>query len=126
MKLEINIIKSLLADIENSADYPEPFIINKVDGVEADSVTINYHLVLMIEAGLISGLEKINHDKRYVLVERMTWAGHDFLANAKNPDIWKRFEEASSSFGSFSINILQSALTNIAYSQINQMTAAIA
>ncbi len=120
MKFKLETVKALLAYIEDSDEYPDPFLIDQVDGLEADSVTINYHLALMLEAGLIVGKERVNRDDRYVIVRRLTIAGHDFLANAQNPTVWKRFRETSRSVGSVSLDIAKSALSSIASSIITK------
>jgi DNA-binding PadR family transcriptional regulator len=122
MKLNIDTVKSLLAVIEESPDYPDPMVSDGIQLTGTDSVTIVYHLSLMLEAGLIRGKEHANRNGRYVIIERLTWEGHAFLANAQNPTIWERFKGVGRSMGSFSLDVAKATLTGIAQ-QIALQTA---
>jgi len=114
MKLKIDLIKSLLAAIEKSPDYPEPFISDDIVINGTDPVMIVYHLSLMLEAGLIIGKEHANRGSRYVLIERLTWEGHAFLANAQNKTVWLRLLSVSRSEGGFSLEVAKNTLAGIA------------
>ena len=114
MKLKIDLVKSLLAAIEEFPDYPEPIISDDIAINGIDSVTIVYHLSLMLEAGLIRGKEHASRGGRYVLIERLTWEGHAFLANAQNKTVWERLLSVSRSVGGFSLEVAKNTLAGIA------------
>lgn len=116
MQLKIDIIKSLLAAIEQSEDYPDPVISDSIQLTGIDSVTVVYHLSLMLDAGLIRGREQANRAGRFVVIERLTWEGHAFLANAQNDTVWQRFKGLSRSLGSFSLDVAKATLSGIALS----------
>jgi hypothetical protein len=54
--------------------------------------TIGYHLVLMEEAGLIRAdvTTAFGEQSPSATPERITWAGHEFIANARNEAVWAR------------------------------------
>jgi hypothetical protein len=84
MKLQLEIVKILLESIEKSTDIPS------YQNVDANVVT--YHLCLMIEGGLIKGMEIFNTENNVtVVIEGLTWEGHNFLANLKNPTFWNEY-----------------------------------
>lgn len=57
-----------------------------------DEATIAYHLVLLEEAGLIQAAVADAGDMAYpeVFVNRLTWAGHEFVDTARNQTVWAR------------------------------------
>jgi hypothetical protein len=118
MKLKIDLIKSLLAFIEESPDYPEPILSDSIKINGTDPVTIVYHLELMIEAGLVCGKAQGTSGSRYVIVNRLSWEGHEFLTNALNPTVWERLKSASRSLGSFSVGIAATVLAEFAKQHI--------
>ena len=120
MKLKIDLIKSLLAVIEESPDYPKPIVSDDIAVNGTDPVTIVYHLSLMLEAGLIRGKERGSKCEHFVLIERLTWEGHAFLANAQNKTVWERFLSASRSVGGCSLDVAMLTLDHIALQDATQ------
>ena len=49
-----------------------------------------YHVALMLDAGLVEGIAEDDENGRpYVgIPTRLTWAGEDFLAAARQPKLW--------------------------------------
>jgi hypothetical protein len=121
MKLQIEIVKSLLEVIEESTDFPEIIYLSSEDvpSLNIDDNTVTYHLCLMLEAGLIKGTEHTNRGGKRILIHRLTWEGHAFLANSKNPTLWNKLKSVSSSVGSFSLDVAKSTLTTLATSATN-------
>lgn len=52
-----------------------------------EPVSVFYNLELMMDAGFI---EARKLDGEVISVERMTWAGHEFLDIARDETIWKK------------------------------------
>ena len=68
------------------------------------------HIVLMAEAELVTA-EFVNTFEGTGFGHlRMTWEGHDFIADAKNEDVWKKVK----SLGDMSFTVLKQALVKIA------------
>lgn len=88
MKRDFDLLRVLLREIE---DLPPGRIASafKYDGIDKD--TIAAHAALLFDAGLVKG------KMRYPLkgppqfqIAGLTWAGHDFIAVAKNDTIWEK------------------------------------
>ena len=100
-------------------------ILLKEEGEEAVNLSeysqdqINYHIVLLIEAGFLEGKviyssrgrkfgDKIP-DKTYVT--RIAWAGHEFLDQARNNTTWEKAKQFVMDKGqSLSIDSIKIAL----------------
>ncbi len=81
---------------------------------DVDEAEIGEHLELMIEAGLIAG-QVVSLRPLAFQIERLTWAGHDFVNNARNDTIWKKvMAEAKSKGQSITLTIINGLLTKAA------------
>jgi hypothetical protein len=90
MKRDMELIRLLLLQLESGAlELP------KLEGYSQEEIT--YNAALAIEAGLINGQILVNPtDGRrdmMVSIDRLTWAGHDFLDAARDDTIWKKAKD---------------------------------
>jgi hypothetical protein len=49
---------------------------------------LSYHIAMLVNADFVTG--KMSGSSETLLVSSLTWAGHEFLANIKNDDIWEK------------------------------------
>jgi len=87
MKRDWEIIREVLQKVEDSSDT-----IKLKDFSEDNAEKYSYHVELLIESELIAG-EMESHIGCPVLdfnIERLTWAGHDFLDAVSNNSIWNK------------------------------------
>jgi hypothetical protein len=89
MKRDMDLVRQILMIIEDHEHGFAPETID-VDGYTKE--TIGYHLVLMEEAGLIRAADTtlFGGPSPSAMPERLTWAGHEFIANARNETIWAK------------------------------------
>lgn len=105
MKRDIDLIRTLLLQMEEGrAEF-------SVEGYDDDA--IRYHLVLLVEAGLVHGT-LYNIDQQSVptvAVDRLTWAGHDFLDAARSDKVWRKtLKMVAERLGSVAFELLKSTL----------------
>lgn len=89
MKRDMDLIRKILIKIEDSKEYPIRENI-KIEGYEDDS--INFHLILLGEAGLVEVDSKELSDGTTVIVEvsRLTWEGYEFIDSSRNNKVWNK------------------------------------
>lgn len=87
-------------------------------GIErADFAELAHHAELLVEAGLLQA--QVSYMERspipvYVVVERLTWAGHEFADLARDDRRWQHvLARVASDTGSTSFEILQALLHEI-------------
>jgi hypothetical protein len=105
MKRDMDLVRLILMQMED-------------DEAPADMSTysedqILYHCGLVIQAGLVEGkvVEDNQGNIRGAAMQRLTWAGHDFLDAARNDAIWKKAREKIVSIGgAWTIEILKALL----------------
>ena len=87
-KRDMDLVRKLLFAIEEKPnDYPEQTFV--VEGY--DDYTVQFHLILMYEAGLISAevyRTETGRTAKIYFVFRLTWEGCEFLSAARDNTIW--------------------------------------
>lgn len=112
MKLKIELIKKILGVIEDNIDWPKPFSIISIEGYEQNDIV--YHLFLMDQAGLINIMDTSTMAGKSCFVREMTWEGHAFLANSKDPTNWEKFKKAMNTLGDVSFDVAKTTLASMA------------
>lgn len=106
MKRDMNLIRSLLLEVEG--EEPKPDLTKYSEEQQV------YHCALLIEAGLVDGAvvpNEIGYPAATSII-KLTWAGHEFLDAARDEESWqKTTQRIAKAGGSFTIPILTEILT---------------
>jgi Hypothetical protein (DUF2513) len=122
MKRDMEVIRDILLKIEESDDVADrPIPPDKIQ-------TIAYHLWLLLDAGLITGVKiDENHLNGELIwyqipVPRLTWAGQEFLDAARDETTWNQAKEqlarAGKSLGTVAMSVLSALLIDISKRQL--------
>lgn len=115
MKRDMDFLRQLLLQIEETNECP------KIDG---KSLRDLYHLLLLNEAGLISGIVVVECMGGELVLQitalpRLTWAGHEFLDAARNDTVWKSVKsKVGSAVSTVSFTVLTQLLLETAKQQL--------
>ena len=83
-----------------------------IDGYDHQAVA--YHIRMLIEAGFVSGQATNTSDGLHASVSHITWAGHDFIDAARDPERWSRAKEiVKEKSGSVTFDVLKQLLTSM-------------
>ena len=92
MKRDLDLIRYILREAESkSASGTSHFEIAPPEGTSL--VTLLGHVDLMIDAGFVRGAYS-DVSTRRCFVERLTWAGHEFLDAAGDDSVWAKAKSA--------------------------------
>lgn len=97
MKKDMELIKEILLAVEDANTFTENL---KVDIEGYNEKQINYHVMLLGEAGLIKTTYYSADDIPYWYPVRLTWEGHEFLDAIKNDNVWAKLKEKVKEKGS--------------------------
>jgi Hypothetical protein (DUF2513) len=116
MKRDMELIRELMLTIELQNDDRD----TNLQPAGHDESQINYHLELLIEAGLVVG--EVHHmmggNPPVIRIERLSWEGHEFLDNARNEPVWKdTMKQVKEKGGSVAVGILTQILASAAKQQ---------
>ena len=110
---DFNLVRNILLEAE-ATSAGEAISSFNFDGF--DEYTIAEHVEIMIDSGLLDG--QVSHSFGIPLdyvVRKLTWQGHDFLANARNDTIWKKvMAEAKEKGTSMTMVVINGLLTKAA------------
>jgi len=91
MKRNADLVRSILLDIESAP------ALQALSGFTYDGISeaeIIEHVEIMIDAGLIEGKVLRHSSGGRVIVNRLTWQGHDFLQVARDDTLWKKAKKS--------------------------------
>ena len=107
MKRDMDLIRLLLLDLEG---------VDPAEGLDRWPEPVrDYHRVLLLDAGLAEGSPgPMTGDGRFhPRIDRLTWAGHEFLDACRKDAVWRRVSARIAEAGvSVSFEVLQRLLTD--------------
>lgn len=112
MKLDFELVKTILSKIESDNDWPDPIREFVIDGYDEKNVV--YHLLLLYEAKLINGIDQSDRGCYDLIPISLTWEGHAFLANANVPTNWEKLKTVIGTIGDVSFDVAKSSLASMA------------
>ena len=117
MKRDINLLRSILLQVEHEGNPEEPLIHSiAIEGY--DQPLVNEHVKLLIESGYLEGELKYSTNNRILLaaVRGLTPKAYDLLDNIRNDGLWRRIlEKVASTTGTASLPIIE----NFAYQVVS-------
>jgi len=111
MKRNMSLVRELLLKIEESDGElgSEDLRVPDFDKNQQD-----YHINLMIEAGLIDGIDASSMSGFAVLDLRLTWDGHDFLDSIRDDTVWAKTKSRLADVGgSAAFEIVKAVATQV-------------
>lgn len=115
MKRDMDLIRKILLMMEAKPQGNTLVI----EGYSSEQ--IGHHIYLMMQAGLIEGVDATSPDDRYpiALPDQLTWQGHDFLDACRNESVWNKAKEKLKSIGGdVPLTVIKSLLVEIISKQV--------
>jgi hypothetical protein len=111
MKLDTDLIREILLKIEESPKFSKAH--GDIQKVTAASLGITdhneeqvaYHCAQLVDAGFLTGNTKMAAHG-LVMVGNLTWSGHEFLNDARDPDVWQKTKERAKGVASVGLGFL--------------------
>lgn len=115
MTRDMNLVKLILEKIEAECTGTTGCMITPKSFPEYSASDVHGHALLILERGLAKG----RMTSGGAAIVRLTWDGHDFLANAKDNSVWQTAMKAAGnrSFSVF-LRVLENVATQIAMRSI--------
>lgn len=114
MKRDLELIREILIAVEAKQNVADIMSAEQFDLPGRPIAEINYHLLLLDEAGYIKCIENsFDNEPRYYVL-RLTWEGHEFLDAARSNKNWAKAKTVIDGIGSFTLEIVKKVLADIA------------
>jgi Hypothetical protein (DUF2513) len=108
MKRDMELVRAVLLKVEGLnlpvgatlCAYPsEPEL--QIEGYDPDQVA--YHLNLLIDEGFVQGARTTSIQ---FVIEGLTWKGHEFLDDTRDPDVWSKAKERAKGVANVGIGFI--------------------
>ena len=106
MKLDNDLVRDVMLFIEDKCEITKPLTGTMIQIPERTEDEIVYTLLKLDEAGFIKCSKQFYDNQTFVLVNSLTWDGHQFLDNIRDETVWNKTKQLASNFSSASISIL--------------------
>jgi hypothetical protein len=103
----MDFIRELLLRMEADPqlDGYQPVVFGPSDFPGRTQEEIAYHVDLLSEAGFVKS-EGGTMDAVSAAVSRLTWEGHEFLADTKDPGVWEKIKEQTKGLQDVAISVI--------------------
>jgi len=123
MKRDMDLVRDLLLAIESDPNFDGMSHIMPDDPSDLgitnrSSEEVTYHLVMLIEIGLVVGKPTM----QMPIISRLSWQGHDFLDTVRDPEIWRETKEGAKKAGGFSLELLGALAKGLIKKKIEEHT----
>jgi Hypothetical protein (DUF2513) len=111
MRLNHDCVRELLLELEEKLPLNQSLYLHQLRELDTfekyGEETCIYALLKLGEAGFIVENHMVADNQIYELaVSSITWHGHEFLDNIRDPKIWQKVKDATSNLASTSVTIL--------------------
>lgn len=113
MKLNHDCVRFLLLKLEEDLDDSETIFINELKLKRFKKSEIMYAAKKLIEAGFLTGDLSYGDNQPEIYISEITWEGHKFLDNIRDPAVWEHSKSVLSKFLSTSIGIVENVSAQV-------------
>jgi hypothetical protein len=108
LKRDMDLVRQILLAVEGRP-LEEDEVDITIDGYTTNQ--INYHLVILMDAGLIKAKYAQNLRDDYMWLDiRLTWEGHEFLDAARDNKRWEKAKGVLAQAGGFALDVMKQLL----------------
>jgi hypothetical protein len=104
MKLDMELVRTILLKIEESPEDPNGWIDLNIPTSTAKQ--LSYHIQLLDEAGFIEAIDVSTMDDYTFHAKRMTYRGHQLLDDIRDPIIWRKTKEGAKQAGKLGLEFI--------------------
>lgn len=103
LKLEKDLVREILIAVE-AHNEAHGWMELTIEG--RTPIEVSYHVMLLDEAGFLSGISLggINHSEWQP--RRLTYKGHEFLDTVRDPEVWRRTKDGAEKAGVAGLGML--------------------
>lgn len=98
MKRDMDLVREILLKAEQHNDAIVPTFYTS-----ANKLVTQGHLQMLVDAGYLAHVKSIAGGG---YGWRLTWAGHEFIDEVRDEEIWRKTKEGAEKVGSWSIKLL--------------------
>jgi hypothetical protein len=115
VKRDMDLVRAILIVLD---DHPSGYAPHKIEIDGYSDEQIGYHIYLLGQAGLldVSDASSLDGLSPKAIPHSLTWAGHEFLASAREQSNWLQAKKIIKGAGEGSFQVWQAVLTKVVMS----------
>lgn len=114
MKRDMELLKEIAIYVENHTDGSNFLNARMIAMPPHTAEAVIYHCELLADVQLIQAEISRTRAGTEVIIERLTFAGHDFVEMAKSPSVWKSAKETiTKKAAPFTMEVLMALLKQL-------------
>lgn len=118
MKLNQECIRDLLLYLENNLTIGNNIVASNLTLKQYSSDDIVYTTDKLYEAGFINCSRKSFDNKPYIMINSISYSGHQYLDTIRDNRVWKETKQKLSKFSSVSLPIIQELASSLIKSKL--------
>lgn len=124
VRRDMDLVRTILLRVEDAHEPLDLADLVEKDASEEDEQVVAHHVSLLVEqAGFMKGIDVSSHDGDNWIDLSLTWAGHEFLDNVRDPDVWRQTKVGAKKAGGFSLQILAKIAEAVVMDRVNKLVA---
>ncbi len=121
MKRDMDVVRDVLCKISEAKGKPSYKIL--IEGMsEEDAKTVLYHVELLNQAGLVTGVQLAVHGFKIWENLDLTWSGHEFVDAVSDSEVWTETKKGIEGVGSFTFDLVKDLAKGFIKKKIEQHT----
>ena len=122
MKLNHECVRDLLLYLEDNLKLDEVIDVRSISLKKHNEDDVRYSALKLYEIGFLDAEIMVADGETEVFISSITWEGHKFLDNVRDPVVWQKTKSVAGTLVSVSIgmmeNIASQVITNIISKQL--------
>ncbi len=121
MERDMDTVREVLCKISDAPGKPGHQIL--VEGKSPEEAEkILYHVALLEQAGLLTGVSLADMTSTGWANLDLTWAGHDFIDAIRDPQVWRETKKGLEGVGSFTFDLAKALAKGFIKKKIEEHT----
>ena len=126
MKLNHECVRQIMLTIESDIPYSEQMhkgeLLKHKNLKDFNESEILYSILRINEAGFINcRIHEGDNNSIYLLfLYNLTWSGHQFLDNIRDPEVWRKTKSVTSKFASASLTLISNIAAEVIVRMIDK------
>lgn len=124
VRRDMDLVRTILLKVEGSHEPLDLSDLIDEGASEEEEQVVAHHVSLLVEqAGFMKGFDVSSHDGDNWIDLSLTWAGHEFLDNVRDPDVWRQTKAGAKKAGGFSLQIVAKIAEAVVMDRVNKLIA---
>ncbi len=116
MRLNNDCVREVMLYLENNLELDgnidSTYLPKAIQNYPADDITYSVSMLVDAEYLSVTPIKALGMGPMYI-IQSITWTGHEFLDNIREPQVWKETKQITSKVGNVSLNVISQVAASV-------------